>query len=156
MKQGIAIMVVFCITCVAVFFMGHSIGVDSGARQMARHILNPAFTTESFNSVVEEEKGVENHGPALTYLQVLDRIGARNVFPGPLEVNEPNTLIMNCAFVNLECVHGESGSLLLGTDAEGCSIVGNLFVSGPLISPIDPGMAVCADNKWWPKQGELK
>ena len=39
------------------YFLGLREGNDSGARQMARHILNPAFETESFYSIMNEECG---------------------------------------------------------------------------------------------------
>lgn len=42
------------------YLMGMTDGVNDGARQMARHILNPAFKTDSFVVTVNEECGNPN------------------------------------------------------------------------------------------------
>lgn len=39
------------------YWLGGREGTEMGARQMARHILNPAFETESFYSIMNEECG---------------------------------------------------------------------------------------------------
>lgn len=39
------------------WLVGYRTGVNSGAKQMARHILNPAFETESFYKIMGEECG---------------------------------------------------------------------------------------------------
>lgn len=43
----------FCIG----WFVGERAGTKAGARQMARHILNPAFETDSFYAIMNEECG---------------------------------------------------------------------------------------------------
>ncbi len=52
----VAIMVMSVVFCIGYGF-GVKIGGAEGARQMARHILNPAFETESFYSIMNEECG---------------------------------------------------------------------------------------------------
>jgi len=39
------------------WFVGEKSGTESGARQMARHILNPAFKTDRFDAIMDEERG---------------------------------------------------------------------------------------------------
>lgn len=60
-KDGFAVILVTIIAVLlATFFTGWLVGerrgVNAGARQMARHILNPDFTTDRFVSIVAEER----------------------------------------------------------------------------------------------------
>lgn len=49
------------IVCFLIFAVGYFVGLregnDEGARQMARHILNPAFETDGFYIIMGEECG---------------------------------------------------------------------------------------------------
>jgi len=57
-KSRIAILIALVSGLVlAIYFTGYKRGRESGARQMARHISNPRFRTDSFDIIVEEEKG---------------------------------------------------------------------------------------------------
>lgn len=41
------------------YFVGMKAGEDSGARQMARHILHPKCRSDGFDTIIKEETGVE-------------------------------------------------------------------------------------------------
>lgn len=58
MKTILPIVLVVALLGIA-FFAIYNAGVVSGARQMARHILDPAFETESFYKIMGEECGTD-------------------------------------------------------------------------------------------------
>ena len=58
MKKQIVLTILICAAwSVPVFIWGQSTGRKEGAAQMARHILNPAFTTKGFTDIMFEESG---------------------------------------------------------------------------------------------------
>lgn len=56
MKNLVSVLVIIIAFGIG-WFIGEREGSEAGARQMARHILNPAFNTDSFVAIAAEESG---------------------------------------------------------------------------------------------------
>ncbi len=62
-RSFIIIIIVLVFTFIGVLRIGFIIGEDSGARQMARHILHPNYKTTTFEELVIEECSAERIDP---------------------------------------------------------------------------------------------
>lgn len=63
MKKLVAILFLMVLVFCVGWFVGEKEGADSGARQMVRHLLNPAFETDGFDAVVRDEMSRLSYSP---------------------------------------------------------------------------------------------
>lgn len=147
-------------TFVIGFFVGSKAGVgrgarERGARQMARHLLNPAYQTRSFEIIVTEEKGdgyepkdVEKYRrAALGWQNAAEHYGGicnwflnNKPIYGKIEVGD-NAILRNCLIVS-----GSSGPTIdvIGVDS---LIANNYFMAIDMdwvlsTTPIDPNSRI--------------
>lgn len=57
MRKLLLIFTMAALLGTACFLLGMQSGLESGAKQMARHLLNPQFRTDKFDVLVDKEKG---------------------------------------------------------------------------------------------------
>ena len=108
MKTFGIILVILSIGTCFVLFIGYEFGSDSGARQMARHILHPQYRTDSFDRLVSEETGVNLEDrwgdgyedcmeSVIKALMTCDEVRIGNLI-----VNEPYTYVSDIVFFALD------------------------------------------------------
>ena len=132
-NRGVLCVAAWAVVCFTiVYFVGMRSGQDSGARQMARHILNTQYRTGSFEALVSEETGIDLEDrwgdgyddcmeSVIRALATCDEVRIGNLI-----IDAPNVTVTNSVFFAID---PNMAWIEAGMDAVNLTIQDNLIIS---------------------------